>query len=166
MILIPVATSQAHAALQLAPAPSRSSHVAWGDVATWLAGIGTTLAFFLALAVFAFDVRDRHRRQASQVAAWFERHDEEAKLHVANSSDAPIYNVRVHPRLLGQTAATIRYPVLGPKADEMELTIPMPGSRHVSNRFFNVEIYFADSASRRWQRRADGKLLRRYRKYD
>lgn len=156
----------ADARSQLVRVATKSSHVAWGDVPTWLGAIGTTLALLVAFAVFALDLRERRRKQASQVAAWFERHDADATLHVANASDAPIYNVRVHPKLLGQVAATILYPVLGPGADERELTIPMPGSRQVSNRFFNVEIYFADSASRLWKRKADGKLRRKYRKYN
>jgi hypothetical protein len=166
MILAPVTAVPVDAPLQLVRVATKSSHVAWGDMPAWLEAIGTTLVLFVAFAVFALDLRERRRKQASQVAAWFERHDADATLHVANSSDAPIYNVRVEPKLLGQVAATIRYPVLGPSADETELTIPMPGSRQVSNRFFNVEIYFSDGAGRLWRRKADGKLKRKYRKYN
>lgn len=145
---------------------TKSSHVALGTVPDWIGAIGTTLAFLVAFAVFWLSLAERRRHQASQVAAWFARGDAQAILHVANSSDVPVYNVRVDPKLLGQSSDPIRYPVLGPRASETDLTIPMPGSRQVSNLFFGVEIFFLDSAGRRWSRTAEGKLRRKYRDYD
>jgi hypothetical protein len=139
-----------------------SSHIALGTVPDWVGAIGTTLAFFVAFVVFYLDVSERHRRQASQVTAWFERKAAEAVLHIVNSSDVPVYNIRVYPKLLGQVDEIIEYPVLGPRTDETRPAIPMPGSTHVSNRFFNVEISFADSAGRRWRRDGDGSLHRKY----
>ena len=165
MILVSADIMPACAPLPPACHAATASHVALGTVPDWIGAIGTTMALFVAFAVFSLDVKERRRRQASQVAAWFERRGTGATLHVANSSDVPIYNVRVDPKLLGQVDETIRYPVLGPNAHETGKQIPMPGSSHVSNRYFNVEMYFADSAGRSWQRKANGKLRRRYRNY-
>src|ERR1700691_2590055 len=95
-----------------------SSHIALGTVPDWIGAIGTTLAFFVAFVVFYLDVSERHRRQASQVTAWFERKAAEAVLHIVNSSDVPVYNIRVYPKLLGQVDEIIEYPVLGPRTDE------------------------------------------------
>jgi hypothetical protein len=159
VLLIDTAPCMVHCA-------AKSSHVDLGTVPAWIGAIGTTLAFLVAFAVFWLSLAERRRHQASQVAAWFARGDTQATLHVANSSDVPVYNVRVDPKLLGQTSDPIRYPVLGPRTNETDLTIPMPGSRQVSNLFFGVEVFFSDSAGRRWFRAAGGKLRRKYRSYD
>ncbi len=138
-----------------------SSHPQLGTVPDWIGAIGTTLAFFVALVVLLLDVRERHRRQASQVAAWFDRSHADVTLHVINASDAPIYNVQVMPQLLHQTYDVIRYPLIGPGQDLTPLRIKLPGSQQVSNEYLGVQMLFADSAGRRWKRLRAGKLKRR-----
>lgn len=62
---------------ECAPHPPRLSPqavsvglVSAGEIAAWVGAVGTVLAFFAALAVLAFDVRDRRRRQARLVSAF------------------------------------------------------------------------------------------------
>lgn len=137
-----------------------SMHPELGTVPDWIGAIGTTLAFFVAFVVLFLDVRERHRRQASQVAAWFDRSHSDVTLHVINASDAPVYNVQVMPQFLHQTYDVIRYPLMSPGQDDTPLQIKLPGSEQVSNEYLGVQMLFADSAGRRWKRLRAGKLKR------
>jgi hypothetical protein len=143
-------------------AASKSFHVDLGALPDWIVAIGTVLAFWVALAVFIVAVRDRRRQQAAQVAAWLERGEDETSLHIVNSSDVPIYNVRADAKLLGQSR-NFYLPVLRPRADEILVKVPMPGGKQVSEKFANVEVFFADSSGKRWWRKEDGKLSREHR---
>src|SRR5262249_2505218 len=105
-----------------------SSHAQLGTVPDWIGAIGTTLAFFVAFGVLYLDVRERHRRQASQVTAWLERSASVATLHVANSSDVPVYKVRATPQLLGRDYQVVSYPLLGPRKEYEPLTLQLPGA--------------------------------------
>jgi hypothetical protein len=140
-----------------------STHIQFGTVPDWVTATGTTLAFLVAFIVLALEIMERHRSQASGVAAWLEREDEGAKVRVANSSDVPIYNVRVTPQLLGSDYELISYALIRPKADFTALNIPVPGASDVSNDYLGVEIIFDDSAGRHWRRDRNGKLHRRFR---
>jgi hypothetical protein len=142
-----------------------SSHAQFGTVPEWIAAIGTTLAFFVAFTVLALDLKERHRRQASRVAAWLERGRPDATLHVANSSEEPIYDVRATPQIFGGDYEPYRLPVLGPGKDDTSQSIPVPRSQEMSNEYLGVEMLFADSAGRRWKRRRDGTLRRKWRSY-
>jgi hypothetical protein len=141
---------------------SKSFHVDLGALPDWIAAIGTVLAFWVALVVFIVALKDRRRQQAAQVAAWLERGEDETSLHIINSSDVPIYNVRADVKLLGQSR-NFYLPVLGPRADEILVKVPMPGGRQVSEKFANVEVFFTDSSGKRWRRREDGKLSQEHR---
>jgi hypothetical protein len=141
---------------------SKSFHVDLGALPDWIAAIGTVLAFWVALVVFIVALRDRRRQQAAQVAAWLERGEDDTSLHIINSSDVPVYNVRADAKLLGQSR-NFYLPVLGPRSDEMLIKVPMPGSTQVSGKFANVEVFFADSSGKRWWRKEDGKLSREHR---
>jgi len=140
-----------------------SSHVELGTLPDWIAAVGTTLAFFVAFAVLILDLKERRRRQASEVAAWFERTEDGVILRVINSSDVPIYNVRITPKFLGQKYDVVSYPLVGPGANYTPLTLPLPGSQQVSNKYLGTEMVFADSAGRRWKRGMNGKLHQRLR---
>ena len=140
-----------------------STHIQFGTVPDWLTAIGTTLAFLVAFAVLALEIMERHRSQAGGVAAWLERDDEGAKVRVANSSDVPVYNVRVTPQLLGRDYEPISYALIRPKADFTALNIPIPGASDVSNNYLGVEMIFDDSSGRHWRRDRSGKLHRRFR---
>jgi hypothetical protein len=139
-----------------------SSTVDLGAVPDWIAAIGTTLAFFVAFIVLLLDLKERHRRQASQVASWLERSESNVTLHVVNSSDIPIYKVQVTPQFLGRAYDVISYPLVGPRVDYTPLTIPLPGSQQVSNEYLGVQMLFADSGGRRWKRDRNGKLQRKW----
>jgi hypothetical protein len=143
-----------------------SAHLELGTLPDWIAAIGTAFALLVAFAVLILDLKERRRHQASQAAAWLERGTSEVTLHVANSSDVPIYKVRVTPQFLGQDYKKISYPVLGPKADDTPLSIPLPGSQEVSNEFLGVEMVFADSGGRRWKRTRNGALHRKWHQYE
>jgi hypothetical protein len=145
---------------------SHASHVQLGTLPDWIAAIGTTLAFFVAFTVLALDLKERRRRQAQQVTAWLDRGPAEVTLHVANSSEVPVYKVRVTPQFLGQDYDVVSFPLLGPKTDQTPLRIGVPGGQAVSNEYLGVKMVFADSAGRRWERARDGKLQRRWKNYD
>jgi hypothetical protein len=142
-----------------------ASHAQFGAVPDWIAAIGTTLAFFVAFAVLMLDLKERNRRQAGQVSAWFERIESKATLHVLNSSETPVYKVCVIPQLAGTTYDTKRFPLLAPKSEYTPLTLNLPGAEHISNEFLGVQIFFEDGTGRRWQRARNGKLQRRWRAY-
>ncbi len=141
---------------------SKPLHVDLGALPDWIAAIGTVLAFWVALVVFIVALKDRRRQQAAQVAAWLERGKNETSLHIVNSSDVPIYNVRADAKLLGQ-GRNFYLPVLRPRADEILDQVPMPGAGQVSEKFANVEVFFADSSGKRWWRKENGKLSREHR---
>jgi cbb3-type cytochrome oxidase subunit 1 len=138
------------------------SHVQFGSVPDWITAIGTTLAFLIAFVVLSLDLRERRRHQATQVAAWFERSQSEAVLHIINSSDTPIYNVKMTPQLLGRDYDVISYPLVAPKADHIALKMELPGSHEVSNKYLSVQMSFADSGGRRWKRTSGGRLRRKF----
>lgn len=144
---------------------SSHAHAQLGTIPDWIAAIGTTLAFFVAFAVFALEVKERRRRQASQVAAWLERAQPDAILHIANSSEVPVYNIQVTPQILGRDYETFKLPVLAPKKDDATRTVPVPLNEEISNEYLGAKILFTDSSGRRWNRNRDGKLRRRWRSY-
>lgn len=52
----------------------RGTGADWGSVPDWVAGVGTVLAFAIAMVVFAYEVWERRRsdrrRQAERITAW------------------------------------------------------------------------------------------------
>jgi hypothetical protein len=143
-----------------------SSQAQFGTVPDWIGAIGTTLAFVVAFVVLSLDLRERHRRQASHVTAWLERGRADVTLHIANSSDIPVYKVRVTPQFLGQDYETITLPLIAPQKELTPLKLQLPGGDQVSNEFLGVQIFFEDSAGRRWRRKRDGKLKRIWNSYE
>lgn len=142
-----------------------SSHVELGTVPDWIGAIGTSLAFFVAFGVLFLDLKERHRRQASQVTAWLERGKSAVTLHVVNSSDVPVYKVRATPQLLGRDYDVASYALLAPHTEDTPQTLQLPEAEQISNEFLGVQILFEDSAGRRWQRGRSGKLRRKRRAY-
>lgn len=86
-----------------------SDGVQWGDVATWVGSVGTTLAFFATLILLVITRQeqkvareDDRRAQARQVSAWCvqvqpagENGRHAVTVTVWNSSDEPVYGMRV-----------------------------------------------------------------------
>lgn len=135
-----------------------------GDLPSWIGAIGTVCAPAVALVVLFSEVRERRRRQASQVAAWLVRAETEVVLHVSNASQNPIYDVTITPQLLGCDYDKIQYQLIGPQTADVPLRIQLPGCREISNRYLGTQICFSDSAGRRWRRAADGSLHYRLRR--
>lgn len=71
----------------------------WGDVPTWVGSVVTSGSVLLAAVAYRRSVRDKEREQASKVAAWFGLSSADSGgnrfLRVANSSDAPVYELIV-----------------------------------------------------------------------
>jgi hypothetical protein len=137
----------------------------FGSVPDWIGGVGTTLAFAVALTVLFLDLSGRMRNQASQVSAWIARGPSGAEVYIANQSSVPVYDICATPRLFGTEYDVIRYPILQPGEKRSALTIDnVPRSRDISNELFGVEMLFADSAGRRWNRAINGELKRKWRR--
>lgn len=160
----------------------------WGDVPTWLGGIGTTLAVIVALWQSGGETRKRRRdermSQARQVAAWIEPGDlvpntddkpelgdREVAVHIKNGSDVPIYTVIVVLVPLKGTKAERGEDVVyvGPEmASHMvfsvvppgiyETTFALPPWANKEDQRTGAEIAFMDSAGRSWARRGNGEL--------
>src|SRR6516225_5986930 len=116
-----------------------SSQAQLGTVPDWIGAIGTTLAFFVAFVVLSLDLRERHRRQGSHVTAWLERDGANVTVHIANSSDIPVYKVRVTPQILGQDYETVALPLVAPQKELTPLRLQLPGADQISNDFLGVE---------------------------
>jgi hypothetical protein len=142
-----------------------SSRLQFGTVPDWIAAIGTTLAFFVAFMVFSLDLSERRRRQASQVAIWLERGEDAATLHVRNSSEAPVYNVKAIPYVLNGAYEPLVRVAMGPGEEDDTLKVNVPLNSQIANENLSVEAFLLDSAGRKWKRRRDGKLHRRWRRY-
>lgn len=146
----------------------------WGDVPSWVGGIGTTAAVIVALWQSGRETRkqrkDRERAQAEQVAAWCTgeqmctgRHNWTEVL-VLNRSGLPIYGVRVW----GQAESN---PEVNPEKDQGAgyVDILPPGEDPTVIRIgFNpdlsvegtsrAQIAFQDAAGTLWVRDMEGVL--------
>jgi len=86
-----------------------STHVQWGDVAGWVGSIATSVALLLTYRLLRLTRREQRAQQAEErqaqarkISAWCERVDpapgngpDSAVVRLQNSSDEPIYGVRV-----------------------------------------------------------------------
>jgi hypothetical protein len=148
-----------------------SSGVQWGDVATWVGGVGTALAFgatFVLLVITRQEqkaAREEGRRaQARQVSAWCARVRPEANevtVTVQNSSDEPVYGMRVavgakwsREKVDFAEVADLQY-VTPPKYQKdhtvrLELS-PLPGGGDEDSP--PVELVFNDASGGRFWRR-------------
>ncbi len=156
-----------------------SGGVQWGDVATWVGSVGTALAFFATFVLLVITrqeqkaAREEDRRaQARQVSAWCVRVQPasgEVTMTVQNSSDEPVYGMRVavgakwsREMVDFAEAAGLSY-VTPPKykADHTaRLTLsPMPGGGYEES--LPVEIIFNDAGGGIfWRRDRYGGLTR------
>jgi hypothetical protein len=156
----------------MAPA---DSGIQWGDVATWVGSIGTTLAFFATLILLVITRQeqkvareDDRRAQARQVSAWCEHvrpasgdGSHAVTVKVQNWSDEPVYGMRVAvgAEWSGQDIAFAEVPGLGyvtpPKYRNdhtVALTLtPMPGGGY--DKSPPVEMIFNDASGGRFWRR-------------
>lgn len=139
-------------------------------IATSVGAIGAGGALVIAALAYRRQTIDRHREQASRVAAWIELdwimahggvrvRPRKFLLHVRNASQQPIFNViallrdRVTRHGLGNTVLA----TLAPNADE---TIDVsPTARNAQGTLF-VTLSFVDGAGNQWTRHSDtGELI-------
>jgi len=139
----------------------------------WVTGLSTAGALLVAFTVFAFDLRERTRRQASGVATWIEHRTDSRGMPVphavvTNASEYPVYEVWLWDgtmwdekrRSYRADVGTIHdelWPVIGP-GKTIHCGWPLGGP--VLEDPWLV-LTFNDSASRIWQRH--GSKLRRLR---
>jgi hypothetical protein len=150
--------------------------------------ISTSGAFFLGLAVYGTNARDRRRQQASLVAAWIsykESHAiatedrtsllrrkfrkprtvvpgptswDEYEIHLRNGSTEPVYEVWLDSALVHTDPR--HFPVLPPNTTETfgASERMAPGQTRHGADF---RLWFTDSYGRRWHRGSNGRLTRK-----
>ena len=148
-----------------------SSDVQWGDLATWVGSVGTALAFFATFALLVITrqeqkaAREEDRRaQARQVSAWclqVRPAASEVTVTVQNSSDEPVYGMRVavgaewsREKVRSAEVEGLSY-VTPPKykrnhTARLELN-PMPGGGYEES--LPIEIIFNDASGGKFWRR-------------
>lgn len=160
----------------------------WGDVPSWLGGLGTTAAVAVALWQSGRETRkqraERERAPAETVAAWIasddlvpssgdhaEVSDRQVAVHIKNGSEVPIYTVSVVLVPLKGTKAERGEDVvyLSPEMASLAVfsvvppgtyrtTFALPPWANKKEQRVGVEIAFKDSAGRSWVRRGNGEL--------
>jgi len=158
---------------------SASSDVQWGDIATWVGSIGTTLAFLATFVLLVItrqeqkSAREEDRRaQAREVSAWcvhVRPASGEVTVTVQNSSDEPVYGIQVavgakwSSQMVEFAKVDDLSYVTPPKYQKdhtahLDLS-PMPGGGYEES--LPVEIVFNDaSGGRFWRRDRYGGLTR------
>ena len=148
-----------------------SGGVQWGDVAAWVGSAGTALAFFATFVLLVITrqeqkaAREEDRRaQARQVSAWCTQVRPaagEVTVTVQNSSDEPVYGMRVavgtkwsREMVVFALAEGLSYvtPPKYHKDHKARLALsPMPGGGYEES--LPVEIIFNDAGGGRFWRR-------------
>jgi hypothetical protein len=152
----------------------------WGDVATWVGGISTSIALLLTYGLLRITRREqrtllaeKREAQARLVSAWTSKiqQDSSSSTHsititLQNSSDEPVYGLRT---AVGSewSGKDIEYVELGldyivpPKSHhnkEIALQLSLTGDGIVKS-LFPVELLFSDSAGKYWHRDRYGSLI-------
>lgn len=155
------------------------STIAWGDVATWVAGIGTVATFIVAFFQIHTERESRIKRekethirkmrdQAEHVSSWIAKvKDDPAQVWIAvsNQSTRPVYQV-----VLSLVMIQGNGPREGKEADataHVLLSVAPPGVVFTSvaadyrgmHRHPGIEIAFKDADGKFWIRKADGDLV-------
>jgi hypothetical protein len=154
-------------------------NVEWGDVATWVGGIATSLALFFTYALLRVTRREQRAVQAEKreaqarlVSAWTTQiqpgpgsSSYSVTLTLQNSSDEPVYGLRT---AVGSewSRAEIAYVEL-----DLDYIVPPKASqrREIALQFARikpagagsslpVELLFTDAAGRHWHRDRHGSL--------
>ena len=154
-------------------------YVAWGDVPTWIGGLGTAAAFWVTYLLLRLTRREQRaireeqrREQARGVAAWclsVEVGDSggpaAATVVFSNRSDEPVYHVRLAVGVDWASEEHVEVkgiPYVIPPRDEAQYgaRFESRGDRWHGRRAESlpVEILFADAAGRFWRRDRYGGL--------
>jgi hypothetical protein len=154
----------------------------WGNVAEWIAAIGTVGALWYALVQFGQHRRARHIEQARLVSAWIRSIREpdvplssdqtEITLVLRNGSPEPIYNCAVYVWTSDPPELGVDLPAVGgvsdlvPPSTESESTafvdIPFYSFEEAHGRgLSNVDLLFTDASGSHWHRDRGGRLISR-----
>jgi hypothetical protein len=134
--------------------------MALGDVATWVAAVGTVGTFSVSLALLYRADTDRRMAQARLTSAWMAEMTHgpgrpELTYLIRNDSQQPVYDLQLKA-MCGVRGTFVRWiGTLGP-TETRELKIRLPGYPRASE--YQPAITFVDSAGRRWLRDEHGKL--------
>jgi hypothetical protein len=149
-------------------------HLDFGNVPSWISGIGTTLAVGVALYQTTTDrvkrTREERRSQGTLISGWPEREKVANNAYVTqavllNNSEEPAYEVVVS-LVLVQGSGPRRGEDLDGSHDRPVLSILPPGKWivEVASRGFGmqkrpgIEVAFTDRRGHHWIRRTDGTL--------
>lgn len=138
----------------------------WGNVPEWVAAVGTSLAFAVALWVGIAEVRARRRMLADEAARQArlvlvgepalvvnEQGTRRLSVLVTNHSDAPIYEVLLSIDVeAGEHSdrPQVEWVHMGPEdSATAELAVPEAPGQLTSG---SPEVTFLDAAGRRWKR--------------
>ena len=153
--------------------------VKWGDVATWVAGMGTVATFIVAFFQIQTERKSRTKReeetharkirdQAEHVSSWIVKESaDHSKIWIAvsNQSTRPVYQAIVSlvmiqgsgPREGTDTPATER--VCLSVAPPGVVYTSIPADYHGMSRHPGIEVAFKDAIGKYWVRRGSGDLL-------
>jgi hypothetical protein len=155
-----------------------SGQVQWGDVATWVGGIGTAVTLFLTFGLLLITRREqrtlqseKRQAQARLVSAWS---SDVAKISdgpthsvtvmLQNSSDEPVYGVRaaVGDRWQGEnikySEVELAYIIAPKSCREKATSLELPPITDTAGSSLPVELLFSDAAARYWHRDRHGEL--------
>lgn len=148
----------------------------WGDVPTWVAGVGTLLAVAVALWLAGRDDRrwrqEVRRRQAELITAWFGGPDRprnpdrpnDKPVTIANASPQLVYEMIVS--LVAVQGAYRQDARKGGESGRIYVGQVPPGRYETFMRdvdygmykAYGLELAFQDAAGRYWRRLGDGRL--------
>jgi hypothetical protein len=160
---------------------SAAGRVQWGDVATWLSGTGTILAFGATLILLTFNYNqlrmtrddqrqrddDRRRSQARLVTAWpsglgwrrtaSDQDQHFMSVNIRNRSEEPVYDLTVtveaSEKPVVMAWGSVPFPPQHTHTGEITITGLAP-----TGGYPPVLISFLDSAGRKWVRDGRGVL--------
>ena len=143
------------------------SAISFGDVPTWVAAIGTTGAFIVAL-ILLFqslaqrkqDSLDRRKEQAKLVSAWstgvsMTKPYPTVSFTIRNASEEPVYGISLKANI-GVRGTFVRHVgTIGPKLTA-DVHVYPPGAPRGDG--VTPALIFRDTAGVQWIRKADGHL--------
>jgi hypothetical protein len=139
--------------------------IEWGNVADWLAWVGTVAALLLGLLLLWREVRENRVRHASRVVAWID--DEAEAACVRNGGEKPV--TYVMPALFTEghcaepssgQAGTTPHVASRQWLASGEAFQPSPNDPNWHARLFppTIRLEFTDASGRRWLRGEKGQL--------
>jgi hypothetical protein len=155
-----------------------SGQVQWGDVATWVGGVGTAITLFLTYGLLFITRREqrtlqseKRQAQARLVSAWSSNVAKisDGTMHsvtviLQNSSDEPVYGVRaaVGDRWQGEnikySEVELSFVIPPESCQEKATSLELPPITDTAGSSLPVELLFSDAAARYWHRDRHGEL--------